>query len=134
MSFNVGYIAGGRFDPPFMPTKTEPFIEGRLLEVYGMVTDFTDVWIADRDYELVSIAMESSAFQVRDNWSVKHNDRVICNHIYVKQAPEEVYLMAVITVKAGDRLQFTFNNEGGHSKFVSINYQMLADPGAVAVV
>lgn len=33
MSFTVTYMAGGRFDAPYFPTKTEPYIEGRRIGI-----------------------------------------------------------------------------------------------------
>lgn len=127
----VGRLNSGRLDYPFMPTKTIPYIKGKMLEVPGTTGTFDVRFIPEFDIELVSVAVGASRYHPTDNWSVFIGDDVkdnyIFDEIYTKDLPEGAYLMAVCTVKAGTPITFRFDNRGGQSKYVWVNFQCLRD-------
>lgn len=127
----VGRLNSGRLDYPFMPTKTVPYIKGKILEVFGAVGTYDIEFTPVFDIELVSVAVGASEYQPRDNWSLFIGDDLVDNYIfdeiYTKDLPEGAYLMAVKTVKAGVPITFRFENEGGHAKYVWVNFQCLRD-------
>lgn len=120
----VGYLVGGRLDPPFMPTKTDPYIEGIMIESTGMGKVENRLTVQD-DCELLAVAVGVSYYEARDYWNLYVGDKLVCKNIYTKDLPEGMYLTAVIPCKAGTQFHFEFFNEGGKPKFVWVNYQML---------
>lgn len=131
MSFNISYVAGGRFDPPFMPTKQFPWVKGNILQC-TMSTPVSQVieYSMPCDAELLSIAVGTSRYYPTDNWSFAINGKVHCENIYTKDLPEGMFFMAIIPVKTDDKLQFTFVNDEKVAKFVWFNYQFLKDAPA----
>lgn len=128
---SVNRLRGGRLDYPFMPTKTKAYTEGIILEVPGRIGEFEITYEPPQDIELTSIAVGANRYHPTDNWSVyigednTIEDNYICKNIYTKDLPEGIQLMAVRTVKAGEKITFVFNNLGGMSKYVWVNYQGL---------
>lgn len=128
---SVNRLRGGRLDYPFMPTKTKAYTEGIILEVPGRIGEFEITYEPPQDIELTSIAVGANRYHPTDNWSVyigednTIEDNYICKSIYTKDLPEGIQLMAVRTVKAGEKITFVFNNLGGMSKYVWVNYQGL---------
>jgi hypothetical protein len=124
MSFGINYVAGGRFDPPFMPTKTEPYIKGQMLESIG--GGIQRVYFQPEvDVELLAVSVGASEYEARDYWDLIVDGRVVCDTIFTKDLPEGMYFTAIIPVEAGKALEFVFHNEGARPKFVWVNYQML---------
>ncbi|MGG3797728.1 hypothetical protein [Metabacillus fastidiosus] len=131
----VGRLNSGRLDYPFMPTKTIPYTEGILLTVPGQIGEFTIDYSPPIDVELFSIAVGANRYHPTDNWSVYVGDdkdiNYICKNIYTKDVPEGIQLMAVKTITTGEVITFKFDNQGGQSKYVWVNYQGLRnDPNA----
>lgn len=128
---SVNRLRGGRLDYPFMPTKTKAYTEGIILEVPGRIGEFEITYEPPQDIELTSIAVGANRYHPTDNWSVyigednTIEDNYICKSIYTKDLPEGIQLMAVRTIKAGEKITFVFNNLGGMSKYVWVNYQGL---------
>ncbi|WP_151734138.1 Low copy number virion structural protein [Paenibacillus tengchongensis] len=120
----ASYLVGGRLDPPFMPTKTAPFIQGDILESKGMGKVESRL-AAPGDCELLSVAVGVSYYEPRDYWNLYVGNRLVCQRIYTKDVPEGMYLTAVIPVKSGEQFHIEFFNEGGKQKFIWVNYQML---------
>jgi hypothetical protein len=120
----ANYIVGGRFDPPFMPTKTNPYIEGIMVESTSAGKVENRLAVAE-DCELLSVAVGVSQYEVRDYWNLYVGNQLVCRNIYTKDLPEGMYLTAIIPCKAGTQLHFEFFNEGGKPKFIWVNYQML---------
>lgn len=127
----VSRLSSGRLDYPFMPTKTVPYTEGILLEIPGMSGEFTAEYTPPMDIELTSIAVGANRYHPTDSWSVFIGEDLdknyICKNIYTKDVPEGIQLMAVKTVKAGEKITFKFNNRGGQSKYAWVNFQGLRD-------
>jgi hypothetical protein len=125
----VGRLNSGRLDYPFMPTKTTPYIKGKMLEIPGTVGTFDVVFTPEFDIELVSVAVGASRYHPTDNWSVfigqDIRDNYIFDEIYTKDLPEGAYLMAVKSVSQGTPITFRFDNRGGQSKYVWVNFQCL---------
>lgn len=131
----IGRLNSGRLDYPFMPTKTLPYTEGIILEVGGTVGVFETVYKPEIDIELTSIGVGANRYHAVDNWSVFIGEdkpiNYICKNIYTKDVPEGIQLMAVREVKAGQPITFRFDNRGGQSKYVWVNYQGLRnDPNS----
>jgi len=127
----VGRLNSGRLDHPFMPLKTVPYIKGVMLEVLGEVKTFDVQFIPEFDIELASVAVGASRYQSRDSWSLyigeDKKNNYIFDEIYTKDLPEGAYLMAVKVVEAGTPITFRFDNQGGQSKYVWVNFQCLRD-------
>lgn len=125
----VGRLNSGRLDYPFMPTMTEPYIKGKMLEVLGRIDKFDVQFIPEFDIELVSVAVGASRYHATDNWSLfigdDHQNNYIFDEIYTKDLPEGAYLMAVKTVERGTPITFRFDNRGGQAKYVWVNFQCL---------
>ncbi len=120
----ANYLVGGRLDPPFMPTKTNPYIEGIMIESASAGKVESKLAVAE-DCELLSIAVGVSQYEVRDYWNLYVGSQLVCRNIYTKDLPEGMYLTAIIPCKAGTQLHFEFFNEGGKPKFIWVNYQTL---------
>lgn len=120
----ASYLVGGRLDPPFMPTKTAPFIEGIMIEslTAGKAEHRLNI---EEDCELLSVAVGVSFYEARDYWNLYVGDKLVCKNIYTKDLPEGMYLTAIIPCKKGTQLHFEFFNEGGKPKYVWANYQTL---------
>ncbi|SEL28633.1 Low copy number virion structural protein [Paenibacillus sp. OK003] len=120
----ASYLVGGRLDPPFMPTKTNPYIEGIMIEsqMSGKVEHKLTI---QEDCELLSVAVGVSNYEARDYWNLYVGERLVCKNIYTKDLPEGMYLTAIIPCKQGTQLHFEFFNEGGKPKVVWANYQTL---------
>lgn len=125
--FQVGYVAGGRFDPPFYPTKQKPYVKGLMLPVPDGGGLHLLPFILPHDAELLSIAVGSSRYDAQDYWDVKVNGVMVCETIYTKDLPEGMYLMAIIPLAVGDRIEFIYHAQSGAGKHVWVNYQMLRD-------
>lgn len=120
----ASYVVGGRFDPPFMPTKTNPYIEGIMIEskTMGKVDGYLTV---GEDCELLSVAVGASFYEAKDYWNLYVGNQLVCKNIFTKDLPEGMYFTAVIPCPTGTTLHFEFYNEGGRSKYVWVNFQML---------
>lgn len=129
--FNVSYIGGGRFDPPFMPTKQIPYIKGFMIELPGQIISQTHEWVVPFDIELASVSVGASKYLPRDYWNVTVGEgagaMTLLETIYTKDLPEGAYLMAIYPVTAGTKIKFRFVNDSGSAKFVWINYQSFRD-------
>jgi len=124
--FVTNYQAGGRYDFPFMPTKTNPFIKGIRVPVTNDMGVATHTYIVGHERaELVSIAIAASRYEDLDNWSLYVNDRLMIDEIYTKELPEGMYLMVLVKLLKGDSIKFEFRNSSLTSKSVWLNYQML---------
>lgn len=124
--FNVSEISGGRFSPPFMPTKTKPYILGRLMNfTTDEVTTLEDTVTLPFDVELLSVAVGCSKYYPTDRWELTVNGEKLFESIYTKDLPEGAYLMVVVPVAAGQAVTFKFENTEGKSKYVWMNYQFL---------
>ena len=77
--FMTAYMAGGRMDPPFMPTKTYPHIKGIRVPVSGADPLVTDVYQVTKDAELVSLAIACSRYDDNDHWSFYINGQQVCD-------------------------------------------------------
>ncbi|MWV43093.1 Low copy number virion structural protein [Paenibacillus sp. HJL G12] len=119
----ASYLVGGRLDPPFMPTKTDPYIEGTIIESQGGKND--SKLVVTEDCELLSIAVGVSDYEPKDYWNLYVGDKLVCRNIFTKDVPEGMYLTAVIPCKAGTQFHLEYFNVGGKPKFVWVNYQML---------
>ncbi|ALA07170.1 putative low copy number virion structural protein [Brevibacillus phage SecTim467] len=120
----ASYVVGGRFDPPFMPTKTDPYIEGIMVESAGAGKVENKLTVND-DSELLSISVGVSNYEAKDYWNLYVGNKLVCKNIYTKDLPEGMYFTAIIPCTKGTQFHFEFFNEGGKPKFVWVNYQML---------
>lgn len=124
--FSTNYVVGGRLDPPFMPTKTSPYIKGDIMEfVQGSEQTQSKSFVVMEDMEFLSVAVATSRYYPTDNWDLKVNDQIICQSIYTKDLPEGMFFIATIQLTVGDEIVFTFKNLENVPKFVWFNYQFL---------
>ncbi|AHC19022.1 Low copy number virion structural protein [Paenibacillus sp. FSL M7-0802] len=120
----ASYIVGGRFDPPFMPTKTQPYIVGTRIESRGIGKVESKMQVSD-DCELLSVAVGASYYESRDYWNLYVGGKLVCQRIFTKDLPEGMYFTAIIPCPIGTEFHFEFMNEGGKNKDIWVNYQML---------
>lgn len=120
----ASYVVGGRLDPPFMPTKTNPYIEGVMVEAQSAGKVESKLLLTD-DCELLSVAVGVSHYEAKDYWNLYVGEKLVCRNIYTKDIPEGMYLTAIIPCPSGTQLHFEFFNEGGKPKYVWVNYQTL---------
>lgn len=108
-----------------MPTKTVPYVKGRVLELSAGVGVKEDVFAPTFDTELLSVAMGANRYFPMDYWELRIAENLVFETIYTKDLPEGCYLMAVMPVAAGTQLKFTFHNVEMAAKYVWFNYQFL---------
>lgn len=109
--FETTYLAGGRLDPPFHPTKTEPFIPGFIMDSFSFQTNET-TYTLPADMELYAISVSASIYELDDRWSLIVNGKTICKNIYTKDIPEGMHFMVYKSLAAGSTVQFSFKNQG----------------------
>lgn len=120
----VTYLAGGRLDPPFMPTKTFPLIVGDMVESSGAGKVEKKLTL-EAECELLSVAVGVSNYEPKDYWNLYVGNDLVCQTIYTKDVPEGMYFTAVIPCPAGTQLHLEYFNEGGKQKYIYVNYQTL---------
>lgn len=125
MGVPVAYVPGGRFDPPFMPTKTKPYIKGIRVEVPNGVPIVEDFFSPATDVELVAVAIAANRYDDRDHWNLFVNGEQICDEVYMKELPEGIFLTVILPIKAGQTIKFEFVNRSMSAKVVWLNYQTL---------
>ncbi|HDR5274721.1 TPA: Low copy number virion structural protein [Bacillus thuringiensis] len=109
--FETTYLAGGRLDPPFHPTKTEPFIPGFIMDSTSFKTDEVK-YTLPAEMEIYAISVSSSIYELDDKWDLIINGQTVCQDIYTKRLPEGMHFMVYKAVKAGDTIVFRFHNQG----------------------
>lgn len=122
--FGVNYTAGGRFDPPFYPSKPLPFIKGHKLSAVAGNNVFP--YTVPYDVEFIGVAVSCSKYETDDHWSLKYGSLTLIETSYTKDLPEGMFFTAFTTPKAGDVITFEFFNSG-EAKDVWFNYQFLRD-------
>lgn len=125
--FTVSYVAGGRFDPPFYPTKTQPYVKGIRLVMGSSDPISTHLFTMPKDGELISVAIACSRYEDADHWDLIVNGKTIAETIYTKELPEGLFLMVAHPIKTGDVLELQFHNVSSTAKSVWVNYQFLVD-------
>jgi hypothetical protein len=125
--FAVSYVAGGRLDPPFYPTKTQPYVKGIRLSTGSSDPVSTHLYTMPIDGELISVAIACSRYADADYWSLLVNGKTIAETIYTKELPEGLFFMVAHPIKAGDVLELQFYNASSTAKSVWVNYQFLVD-------
>jgi hypothetical protein len=125
--FNVNYMAGGRLDSPYMPTKPEPYIKGIHLEIPGEVGNVQQSLILDFDAELLSIAVGASKYEILDNWDIIIEGDKICDTVFAKNVPQGMFLITAKEVLTGVPVTFVFHNDSGSVKSVWVDFQFLRE-------
>lgn len=124
--FGVSYLAGGRLDPPFMPTKTKPWVKGDFIEFVAQSdSKLSKTLILQEPVEFLSVAGACSRYYPLDNWELVVNGEKIVESLYTKDLPEGIFFVATIPLNEGDTITFTFHNREGIPKYVWFNYQFL---------
>ncbi|MGG0666445.1 Low copy number virion structural protein [Viridibacillus arvi] len=123
--FITTYTAGGRFDAPFFPTLTEPFIKGIRIVVNKNDAFVTNTYTITKKSELISIAIACDRYNDSDNWDLIVKGKAIVESVYTKELPEGLFLMVAHPLKSGDIVELRYKNNSGRSKNVYINYQFL---------
>ncbi|MED1650225.1 Low copy number virion structural protein [Bacillus pacificus] len=123
--FETNYLAGGRLDPPFHPTKTEPFIPGFIMDSFSLQTNET-TYTLPADMELYAISVSASIYELDDKWSLIVNGQTVCNNIYTKDIPEGMHFMVYKPLAAGSTIQFSFKNQGILDKTVWFELHFLS--------
>ncbi|PHG37469.1 Low copy number virion structural protein [Bacillus toyonensis] len=125
MSFSVNYMAGGRFDAPYFPTKTEPYIEGRRIGIDDEVN--IDEFSLSFDTEMISFSIAASLYSDRDYWNLYIDGKQVFKNVYVKDVPEGFNFSVIKPIPANAILKFEYHNKTGKQKVVKLNYQLLRD-------
>ncbi|MEI4651774.1 Low copy number virion structural protein [Bacillus cereus] len=125
MSFAVNYMAGGRFDTPYFPTKTKAYIEGRRIGIDHAVS--IDEFSLGIETEFISFSIAATQYDDYDYWNLFINDEQIFKNIYVKDVPEGFNFSVVMPVPANAIFKFEYHNDSKKQKVVKLNYQLLKD-------
>ncbi|EJQ50115.1 hypothetical protein IEI_02949 [Bacillus wiedmannii] len=125
MSFSVNYMAGGRFDAPYFPTKTEPFIQGRRIGIYNDI--HIDKFSVPFETEMISFSIAASHYSNRDYWNLFINGQQVFKEVYVKDVPEGFNFSVVKPIPANAEVKFEYHNASADKKTIWLNYQLLRD-------
>ena len=124
MSFNASYVPGGRFDPPFYPSKPLPFIKGHKLS--AVMGNNVHTYTLPYDVEFLGVAVSCSEYDLDDYWTLTIAGVVIVESSYTKDLPEGMFFTAFPSPPKDAVVKFEFYNNGA-AKEVWFNYQMLRD-------
>ncbi|CAM4354399.1 hypothetical protein BAMA_15725 [Bacillus manliponensis] len=122
--FQTTYLAGGRLDAPFYPTRSTPYIKGDAMYSTAANVDTLE-YTLPTDMEFHAISVSSSIYEIDDKWSLIVNGTTICEDIYTKDLPEGISLMSYMQLAAGSKIVFQFHNQGILDKQVWIALQFL---------
>ncbi|CAM4353840.1 hypothetical protein BAMA_15720 [Bacillus manliponensis] len=125
MGFSVNYMAGGRFDTPYFPTKTKPYVKGRRIGIYDAM--HIDKTTLSFDTEIIAFSVAASNYSDSDHWSLFINDELIADEVYIKDVPEGFNFSVIKPIPAGAILRFEYHNRSAEQKTVWLNYQLLKD-------
>jgi hypothetical protein len=125
--FQAVYVADGRLQAPFFPTKEEPYIEGFLLQVPSQSGAFIEKFTATWEMEFMSIAVGASRYDDFDCFDLKVRGKLVLKSIYTKKLPEGMFLMVAHPINPGDVIEFVFHNKSAAQKNVWFNLQFLTD-------
>lgn len=123
--FSVNYLGGGRFDPPFFPTFTQPYPYGCR---YDIPSTAGDAIFSERlafDTELLSLSIAASRYDTEDSWSIRVGTQEIAHRIYMKLLPQSIFLMVAHPIPANTDIQLIYNNGSGYPKVVLFDYHFL---------
>ncbi|MFY0127856.1 Low copy number virion structural protein [Bacillus cytotoxicus] len=109
--FTTSYLAGGRLDPPFYPTKTKPFVPGFIMDSASFTTEEFK-YTLPADMEFYAISVSCSVYELDDKWDLLVNGEYFCKNIYTKKLPEGMHFMVYEQLTAGDEIIFRFYNQG----------------------
>ncbi len=107
-----------------MPTKTQPFIVGSMVESKSAGKVESRV-LMQEECELLSVAVGVSNYEPKDYWNLYVGNELICKNIFTKDVPEGMYFTAIIPCEVGTEFHLEFFNEGGKQKYIYVNYQTL---------
>jgi len=127
-SFSVNYLAGGRLNSPWFPTKTEPYIEGLILPINNSVLETPKILTLDFDTEMLSMSIAAERYEIFDYWKLFINNKIVMKNIYMKKIPEGVFLMVAKSIPANTPILLVFYNQSQVANHVWVNYQFLRDP------
>lgn len=117
---NISYQAGGRHDFPFWPTKHKPYIKGFRLVSRNPKDEV--VYAVKEEMEFFSVVYAADEYDGEDNWSVDVNGKTVIETVYSKSLPEAINFSAIIPLRAGDKITFTFHNDSNKPKEVYFNF------------
>ncbi|MEI4651775.1 Low copy number virion structural protein [Bacillus cereus] len=122
--FETTYLAGGRLDPPFHPTKTKPFTDGFIMDSTSFTTNELK-YTVPADMEFFAISVSCSIYELDDKWDLIVNGEHFCKNIYTKKLPEGIHFMVYEPLSAGEEIIFRFYNQGILNKTVWGEFQFL---------
>ncbi|HHT7044764.1 TPA: Low copy number virion structural protein [Bacillus cereus] len=125
MSFAVNYMAGGRFDAPYFPTKTEPFIQGQRIRIHDEL--HVDKFSLPFETEMIAFSVAASHYSDTDYWNLFINGQQIFKEVYVKDVPEGFNFSVVKPIPANAEIKLEYHNKSGEQKTIWMNYQLLRD-------
>ncbi|WLR50025.1 Low copy number virion structural protein [Bacillus tianshenii] len=127
MVFETSYLGGGRLDPPFYPTKPKPYTLGRRITIPNGTGPVIDSFTLSFDVELIAVAVDARRNEELDRWDLKVNSNLVIESSYIKRVPQGIYLMAIVPVKAGEKIELIYHNDSGSNKSVAVDFSMLRD-------
>lgn len=127
------YAVGGRLDPPYYPTKTEPAFIGRIVSIPSSTYTGKERLWRDRvkishDIEFFAISVQSSTTLFEDNWHLTVNGKIVVKNNYCFYYPEGCYFGVAHKVKAETEIIFEYYTNQNDKNEISIIYHMLTEP------
>lgn len=126
------HAVGGRIDPPYFPTKTEPHFVGRAIEIPAKANGnrvITDAFTMSGDLEFYAISIRSSSQDATDYWNLSVGGRTIAKTIFCKSYEEGLYFQVAHPVKPDHEILFEYHTSNGTGKTVELLFHFLTDPG-----
>lgn len=118
----INFLAGGRLDAPFYPTKFNDHYIGRQVELAaaGVVSDSFSL---PYDVEFVAIHVKAESLYAEDYWELVVGGDKIVETVHTTDWEEGLQLMVAHPVKAGETFKFTFHGVAANS--VTVTYHLL---------
>jgi len=126
----IRHAVGGRFDPPFHPTKMFPGFVGRhvsIPEKMNVPRSIKDMFFASHDVEFYAISVTSDSENFNDFWNLKVDGKVLARNIHCSKYDEGLYFQVAHPVRAGTEIVFEYNTADGQARNVEVLFHFLTD-------
>jgi hypothetical protein len=117
--FDSRYIAGGRLDAPFYPTKPIPHVRGKLLKIPegtpGVLRTFTSQINLIKEAEFLVFHLKSRRRFIQDNFDVMVGGVRLFETVYCKNMEEGTSLMVAYLIPANTPIQLIYRTYSGEA-------------------
>lgn len=124
---SIGHIDSGRFDAPYMPRFTKPYVMGSFLTCTPTPDIIFETISFDVDVELIGVATDTDKYETLDTWQVLVDNKYIVDQLASKKYPEGLYFTVAHLIPANTEITFAFYNDSSTYKHVWYHYMFLMD-------